>query len=352
MNIDIPEDFVFKVSVEEILGKVLDPESFLVMGEGPVTRKVQRYAGARRLRRSSWGNSWQSKYEDTYETIEVTSWWYREDELFVVCENTPMEEILGEGHRLGVAGEIGVTEDMITKAREWLEAKKSEAENAYRISVAVPFAQSLCSSQEYSVLCRKARLEIEALYGWRALYPTRIAENIREEWDKATESLQNGVLRNVEIWSRTGGRTKAGNGWVIGPDGQERKPTSWNLERRHQGFMVWEEILPEELVLKWSKSNSAAPHEFEVLHLPEGGLTEAQLDRILEIEDEIELEWKDARGFSSGDPSPSIGNGWGLIPEGFAEPIVESEPEAEECVEEESPLASEDDLQSLKDLFG
>ena len=55
-------------------------------------------------------------------------------------------------------------------------------------------------------------------------------------------------------------------------------------------------------------------HEFEVIHLPEEGLTEAQLERIREIQDELEEEWRGATGLASGKPSPGIGSDWGLLP--------------------------------------
>jgi hypothetical protein len=80
----------------------------------------------------------------------------------------------------------------------------------------------------------------------------------------------------------------------------------------HEGYKIWEQILDGEIVLKWSKSCSAADHEFEVIHLPAKGLTEAQLERIQEIQDELEDQWKGACGLASGNPSPSVGSGWGL----------------------------------------
>lgn len=132
---------------------------------------------------------------------------------------------------------------------------------------------------------------------------------------RKTEAMALGLPTDVRIWCRHGGRTNAGDGWVIGPDGQDRGNTAWyNPRPRHssEGDKIWEQILKGEVVIKWSKSNSAASHEFEVVHLPVEGLTEAQLERIHEIQDELEREWEGARGLASGLPSPSVGNGWGL----------------------------------------
>lgn len=137
---------------------------------------------------------------------------------------------------------------------------------------------------------------------------------------RKTEAVVFGLPTDIRIWRRRGGRTNAGDGWVIGPNGQDRANTGWSdpysrrLQRYGEGEMIWEQVLPGEIVLKWSKSSSAAPHEFVVVYHPTEPLTEAQLERILEIEDELEKEWKNARGLASGLSSPPVGGGWGLLP--------------------------------------
>jgi hypothetical protein len=141
------------------------------------------------------------------------------------------------------------------------------------------------------------------------------AEAEAEYQRRKTEAVALGLPTGIRIWCRRGGRTNAGDGWVIGPDGQDRGNTAWyNPRPRYssEGDKIWEQILKGEVVLKWSKSSSAAPHVFEVVHLPDEGLTEAQLERIQEIQDELEREWEGARGLASGLPSPSVGNGWGF----------------------------------------
>lgn len=143
---------------------------------------------------------------------------------------------------------------------------------------------------------------------------------------RKTEAVALGLPTDIRIWRRRGGRTNAGDGWVIGPDGGDRPNTGWTdpnsrrLHRYGEGEMVWEQVLPGEVVLKWSKSCSAAAHNFEVVHLPAECLTEAQLERIKEIQDELEREWEGARGLASGLPSPSVGDGWGLLPKSSPNP--------------------------------
>lgn len=160
--------------------------------------------------------------------------------------------------------------------------------------------------------------EIENLEG--EVIEARRQVDAQAEYNKAkAEAGTAGLPQNIEIWKRTGGRTNAGNGWVIDRNGQDRDSTSmWNsnprrLERYGEGYMVWEQILPGEVVLKWSKATSAASHEFQVIHLPSEGLTEAQLERIREIQNTLEANWESASGFASGKPSPPVGKGWGLL---------------------------------------
>lgn len=165
---------------------------------------------------------------------------------------------------------------------------------------------------------------------------------------RKTEAVALGLPTDIRIWRRRGGRTNAGDGWVIGPNGQDRTNTGWTdphsrrLQRYGEGEMIWEQILANEVVLKWSKDCSAAPHEFVVIHVPSAGLTEAQLERIQEIQDELENEWKGAHGLASGIASPSVGDGWGLC----------KKPEPQQGVEPEEPEGQPADTTAVTTLFG
>lgn len=170
---------------------------------------------------------------------------------------------------------------------------------------------------------------------------------------RKTEAIALGLPSNVRIWHRNG-RTNAGCGWVIGQNGMDRMSDSVDTsmhssssKRHHQSYEgdhVWDQILAGELVLKWSKGSSAAPHEFEVIHLPEEGLTEAQLERIQEIQDDLDAEWEGARGLASGLPSPPVGEGWGLLPQ-------TPPPSPVTPVSEDGNAASVDQLKALRDRF-
>ena len=131
------------------------------------------------------------------------------------------------------------------------------------------------------------------------------------------EAAKLGLPQNIRIWKRTGGATNCGMGWVIKPDGSDRErdrlenSNPRRAERLDEGYLFWRQVLPGELVLAWSKSTTAGPHHFEVVYLPEL-VTEAQLERTAEIQQELEAMWAGRRGLSSNRPSPAVGRGWGL----------------------------------------
>lgn len=123
-----------------------------------------------------------------------------------------------------------------------------------------------------------------------------------------------GLPSDVRIWHRTG-RTNAGCGWVLSPEGMERECDevdtsmhSSNSKRYHQSYEgdhVWQQILPGELVVRWHKAYTAAKHELEVIYRPEL-VTEAQLERLAELLEEINADWCDCTGLVSKTPSPLI----------------------------------------------
>lgn len=141
----------------------------------------------------------------------------------------------------------------------------------------------------------------------------RIKLAVQEEKAKLTaekriiEAQKLGLPDNISIWCRTGGATNCGDGWVVTGDGGLREPDSQLGSNK-----IWKQIFPGELVLSWKKRNTAAEHEFEVVHFPEEGLTQEQKNTVLQIQNDIHETWKDRRGLSSGRPSPSIGNGWNI----------------------------------------
>jgi len=140
------------------------------------------------------------------------------------------------------------------------------------------------------------------------------AENEAYYQALAAEAKAQKLPAHISIWCRRGGRTNAGDGWVIDQNGQTREPTSWNWPRpryKDEGDKIWAQILPGELVLKWSKDCSSAPHVFEVVYQPPQ-ISEAQRERVAALLKELEADWAEAKGLSTGRSSSAVGDGWQL----------------------------------------
>lgn len=142
------------------------------------------------------------------------------------------------------------------------------------------------------------------------------------------EAKAAGLPSDVKIWHRDGA-THAGKGWVIVPNGTEREcdrvdtsvcgSNSKKYHQSYEGDHVWNQILPGEVVLSWRHAYTAADHEFEVVYRPES-LTEAQKERIAEIEQDMENRFFGAVGLTGTSSCPSIGDGWGLVQRREPEP--------------------------------
>ncbi len=158
---------------------------------------------------------------------------------------------------------------------------------------------------------------------------------------RKAEAAQKGLPSNVEIWKRRGGATNAGDGWVIQPDGMPRQWDEMRCPRPRysdEGTQVWHQVFPGELVLRWAKAYTAAEHKFDVVYKPET-LTEAQLRTVALLQEELSEERDGARGMSSGALSPSVGDGWNLLPKS-------------ENVAEGGKRASANQLDALREHFG
>lgn len=149
----------------------------------------------------------------------------------------------------------------------------------------------------------------------------RAKDRERQKLEAEAQAKAQGLPSDIRVWHRSG-RTNAGKAWVITPQGMDREcdsvdtsVCSSNSKKYHQSYEgdhVWNQVMPGELVLGWKKAYTAAPHEFFVIYQPET-LTEAQLERVAEIQAEISEAWDGLTGLASGDPCPSIGDGWGLL---------------------------------------
>lgn len=159
----------------------------------------------------------------------------------------------------------------------------------------------------------QAKAEAERIAREKAEEAERLArEAAQAEQAKLEEqAAAAGLPSDIRIWKRTSGRTGCSKGYVIRANGTCRERDALynansNRARRYdEGYEIWNQICAGELVLQWSKDCTAAEHELEVIHRPEV-ITEAQLEAIAEILDEINEEWKSTAGLTSGKASPLI----------------------------------------------
>ena len=144
-----------------------------------------------------------------------------------------------------------------------------------------------------------------------AEYKSQVISQEYEKQKAVAKTL--GLPSDVRVWHRVGGSTECGDAWVIQADGTFREPTDFEPVKRYgDGYKSWEQIFEGEVVLSWAKEYTAAEHQFEVIYMPEKGLTAAQKEVILRIEEEIPEQWKDRRGLTSKRPSPDVGMGWNI----------------------------------------
>ena len=200
----------------------------------------------------------------------------------------------------------------------------------------------------------------------------RLLRAQEEEQRKKEEAKAMGLPSDVRIWHRIGANKDCGDGWVIKPDGSFCEPTQFEPKKylSHDGHKIWEQILPGEVVLSWKKYFISAEHEFEVVYMPKEGMTAAQKEAILRIEEKIQDDWKNKIELSSGLPSPDVGMGWNIagrkMPlkarrDELPEPMLEAEVKPELKVDEKSRVEestepdreiTKDDLARLLGAFG
>jgi hypothetical protein len=106
------------------------------------------------------------------------------------------------------------------------------------------------------------------------------------------------------------GNTGNADFWVVRADGSLREPNEVSYRGRYtsEGRKTWRIVAAEELAISWSKACTAADHEFVVNKLPVSGCTQAQLETVRRLEQEISQQWASARGMH-GTTSPEA-QGW------------------------------------------
>lgn len=231
-----------------------------------------------------------------------------------------------------------------------LEAERKQAEAAYHNKVR-EFFSLLEQQSAHRALPAAFRRRLADLAEFPSLDISHIEAELRREW-VAAEVLNareeaGEILANWGGWLHTSGRNGRACYWVVRPDGTLREADREEYSRSHRRgahTQWWNLVEPGELALWWAKGSNAGDHEFEVEKLPVGGCTEAQLEMVLQLEAELENEWRGRRGLASGRPSPAVGDGWGLHPAAPA-------PEPPKSVAEGGEAASADALAALRERW-
>lgn len=246
---------------------------------------------------------------DVYFKHSLSSYLYTEEnvsrfESLATCWQQQVEKL--EAEKVTAAqyqSKIAETYGPRLKEIGWELAFKSDEFRVPGSNAEIPYSEAglkvldtLIDAQEAKITKEKAVAKVEAEY----------------KTAKA-EAKALGLPSDVRIWYRSGA-TNAGSGWVIMSNGMERDYDEIKNPRpryRDEGYGIWHQILPGEVVLSWKHAFTAAVHEFEVIYRP-NALTEAQRERIAEIQNGLEDEFLGKVGLTGTRCCPSIGNGWNL----------------------------------------
>lgn len=207
----------------------------------------------------------------------------------------------------------------------WSVAKDKFVRYEYSAEGLAQFEADIPSYEEEYQAKLRAKAEAEAKAKAKAEEEARIAKANAEAKAKKeaveAEAKTLGLPGNIRLWHRSGA-TNAGKAWVISSSGMDREcdfvdtmvcgSNSKKYHQSYEGDHVWNQILPGELVIYWSHAYTAAPHVFEVIYRPKI-LTEAQLERVAEIQNELEEKFFGKSGLTGTRTCPSIGQGWGLF---------------------------------------
>ena len=123
-----------------------------------------------------------------------------------------------------------------------------------------------------------------------------------------------GYPSNFSFWKHNFGATGNSRAFVIRPDGTLRERDSIDqanknrLYRYDEGYEIWNQILGGELVITYTKRCTSEPFICEVFYRPEV-VTEAQKEKIIEIQSQLSINVQGKKGLISGIESP-LCEGW------------------------------------------
>lgn len=163
-------------------------------------------------------------------------------------------------------------------------------------------------------LAEWVRLSGQNSTGWSVWLEEKDLGRLAEIWRKPdlppmeerSVPQKDGTLANFGGQVRESGYSNNAAYYVVATDGSFRNPDVITKTEK-----LWKVIAEDELALYHAKSFQHAEHVFEVRHLPEAGLTEAQKATVDWLQEQIAGKWE-GRITGNGNLSPSMGEGWGL----------------------------------------
>lgn len=183
---------------------------------------------------------------------------------------------------------------------------RAEAEALHARAIALTkegyFALAEASMREQvEGLTHELSLDTMPTEGWDSIAEwVGKARGILGKFDEVTQELVSLAERQSEgeILVDFGGHFRrmgnSGNGdfWVVAADGSLREPDEVQYRKRYtsEGSKRWRTVAPEELALSWdcgTMHDVIGSSSFTVAKAPVGGCTDAQLDAVARIEDDL-----------------------------------------------------------------
>lgn len=206
-------------------------------------------------------------------------------------------DYLGDNRRAyaqAVLIEMGLSIERVEAVKAQLSEIRETAAAEYRL-VFGEFVQTLRHLPEWPAFSPEFRAELDkwarSPHGVPVLDTNRLKAQMLEAEKLLALQSSREILVGFEVWHRRYGMTRCGDGWVIQPDGSQRRcDTSTVPRHKYDGTYRWEQVGASELALRWTcahRGNVAGTSNFEIAKLPVGGCTPEQLATVRQIEEEI-----------------------------------------------------------------
>ncbi len=138
-----------------------------------------------------------------------------------------------------------------------------------------------------------ARIEAKRREAEQARAAEEAERAAREKAAIEAEAKAMGLPSDITAYRRIGSNTDLQMTWVVRPDGSLREPDEINTGRSRRpetadGTMTWNQLLPGELLLQYSRTDQLVLPKGEVAYRPEE-ITEAQINAVHQLEEQMDM---------------------------------------------------------------